>query len=221
MIHKIFLCLILSLIACPPINASAKDIKKTEKLTLPPADFGDVRGFVWGVSPADVKKYETVALFDKVDDALFFIDDLHGIKTLISYEFRNDRLWRVTFDMQKDDYPVPQKILEDYMTFQAEITNKVGAPTDEKMIWSRNYYKDKPNRWGLAVYNGDLTLETIWWSNTTKIEQRLGAKDYDYNFKIIYTSRKAMKDAIEHTNKNNQQDMIELLTPPIEAEDKN
>src|SRR5690606_37448018 len=101
----------------------------------------DVRWFIWGVPSRDVIEFEKVVLFGEAEKALFFIDDINGIKTLITYEFYRDRLWRVTFDMQKQDYPNPQKIIDDYIAFEIMLSKRYGDPKNKQTIWNRDYYK--------------------------------------------------------------------------------
>lgn len=149
----------------------------------------DVRWFIWGVPSKDVIEFEKVVLFGEAENALFFIDDINGIKTLITYEFDRDRLWRVTFDMQKQDYPNPQKIIDDYIAFEIMLSKRYGEPKNKQTIWNRDYYQDKHNRWGLAVYNGDLELGMLWQDERTDAIMTLKAEDYKYKFRVVHTSR--------------------------------
>lgn len=149
----------------------------------------DVRWFIWGVPSADVIKYEKVVLFGEADNALFFIDEINGLRVLITYEFDRDRLWRVTYDMQKQDYSDPQEIIDDFVSFEILLSERYGDPKTKKTIWTADYYKDKPNRWGLAVYNGDLSLGMLWQDKRTDAVMTLKAEDYKYNFRVVHTSR--------------------------------
>lgn len=166
--------------------------------------WGDVRGFIWGVTPEDVKHFERVVLFDEIENTLFFIDEINGIKTLISYEFIDGKLWRVVMDMQKDDYPDPQEIVKDFVRFQVGLNKRYGEMTSTKLDWSNDYYKDKPDYWGLAVYNGHLKMRMDWQSGKTDVSMTLGAEDYDYDFKMTFTSRaieKAVAEAKKEANR--------------------
>lgn len=149
----------------------------------------DVRWFIWGVPPDDVIKYEKVILFEEVDGTLFFVDEIGGIKTLISYEFDHGKLWRVTYDFQKQDYPDPQKIIDDYVAMEILLNKRYGEPKKKTAIWNNDYYKDKHNRWGLAVYNGELELGMLWQDARTDAIMTLKAEDYQYKFRIVHTSR--------------------------------
>ena len=159
----------------------------------------DVRWFIWGVPPDDVIKYEKVILFQEVDGALFFVDDINGIKTLISYEFDQGRLWRVTYDFQKQDYPEPQKVIDDYVAMEILLNKRYGEPLKKTALWKDDYYKNKHNRWGLAVYNGHLELGMLWQDERTDAIMTLKAEDYDYKFRVVHTSRAivAEKEALK------------------------
>lgn len=148
----------------------------------------DVRGFIWGVPPADVIKYEKVVLYEKVGDTLFFIDNVNGLKTLISYEFYNNRLWRVIFDVLKDEYPQPQRIIDDYVSMEILLNRQYGDFKSRDEKWRDNYYKEKYNHWGLAVYNGHLELRTHWQTPRTDALLSLRAEKYDYKFRVIHFS---------------------------------
>lgn len=157
----------------------------------------DVRWFIWGVPPDDVIKYEKVVLFQEMEGALFFVDEINGIKTLITYEFDHGRLWRVTYDFQKQDYPEPQKIIDDYVSMEILLSQRYGDPVKKTTLWKDDYYKDKHNRWGLAVYNGHLELGMLWQDERTDAIMTLKAEDYDYKFRVVHTSRAIVAEKAE------------------------
>ncbi len=183
----------------------------------------DVRWFIWGVPREDIIKYEKVILFEEAENALFFIDDVNGIKCLISYEFDRGRLWRVTYDMQKQDYPDPQKIIDDYVGFEIMLNKRYGEPKKKEAIWKNEYYKGKHNRWGLAVYNGDLELGMLWQDERTDAIMTLKAEDFKYRLRIVHTSRQIaaerqqeeLRRALQHEEK--KADPLPSDLPAIEA----
>lgn len=176
----------------------------------------DVRWFIWGVPSADVIKYERVVLFEEVDGTLFFVDEIKGIKTLISYEFDQGRLWRVTYDFQKEDYPDPQVIITEYVTMEIMLSERYGAPLKKTTLWKDDYYQDKHNRWGLAVYNGHLELGMLWQNDRTDAIMTLRAEDYDYKFRIVHTSR-AIAAEREERKMREEMKAPEPVTPPAAA----
>lgn len=209
---KTALILLLGLLMSFPAAAKEEENIQGEFLQDMSA-WGDVRGFVWGVTPEDVKHFERVVLFDEIENTLFFIDKVNGIKTLISYEFVDNKLWRVGMEMQKDDYPIPQDIIKDFVRFQVGLNKRYGEMTRTKLDWSHDFYKDKPNRWGLAVYNGHLKMRMDWQSSKTDVMMTLSAKDYDYDFKMTFESRAIKKAVAQAKDKANR--ASPLLAPQL------
>lgn len=183
---KFFLILLAAFFATAPL-ARAQEASR-DSLLVEPMPGSDVRWFIWGVPPEDVIKYEKVVLFEQVGDTLFFVDEINGIKTLISYEFQDGKLWRVTYDMQKDTYPEPQGIIDDFVSFDILLSKRYGPSTSKDLIWQDDYYKDKPNRWGLAVLGGLLEMRMGWDTPRTLARMSLKAVDRDYQFRIVHTS---------------------------------
>jgi hypothetical protein len=207
MMKHLLLLLALTLSALPAVAQETPVAR--EDLLVEPMPGSDVRWFIWGVPPDDVIKYEKVILFEEVNGTLFFVDDVYGIKTLISYEFYKNRLWRVTYDFQKDDYPNPQTVIDDYVSTEIMMNKRFGEPKARETLWKNDYYKDKHNRWGLAVYNGYLELRMMWENERTQAVMSLKAEDYDYKFRIVHTSR-----AIEAEMKAEQlKDDLSVPTP--------
>lgn len=196
------------LITTPPMSQT--------DLLQEPMPGTDVRWFIWGVPSKDVIEFEKVVLFGEAENALFFIDDINGIKTLITYEFDRDRLWRVTFDMQKQEYPNPQKIIEDYVAFEIMLSKRYGDPVNKQTIWNRDYYKNKHNRWGLAVYSGDLELGMLWQNERTDAIMTLKAEDYKYQFRVVHTSREiAAEREQEKLRESLRLDAQKEAAPPV------
>lgn len=191
---KIFLALIAAffLIAAP---CQAQEIDR-DSLLVEPMPGSDVRWFIWGVPPEDVIQYEKVVLFEQVGDTLFFVDEINSIKTLISYEFIDNKLWRVTYDMQKDTYPDPQEVIDDFVRFDIMLSKRYGESTGKDLIWKDDYYKDKPNRWGLAIFNSLLEMRMVWDTPRTRAFMSLKAVDHDYQFRVVHTSAE-IADQIE------------------------
>lgn len=150
---------------------------------------GDVRNFVWGVGREDVKQYEKGMYFDEQDNALFFLDYIHEARSLITYEFYKDKLYRVRIDFQKR-FTDEQKHMDMYYDVQREIEEQLGPPVDTEFLWlGKQRYKDRPDYWGTAVYMGDLRLRTTWRTQRTDVMQSLRGKDFKPEFTLIYTGR--------------------------------
>lgn len=216
---KYLLAILLSVTAAMPAFAQSAPalvpvpMSQTD-LLQEPMPGTDVRWFIWGVPSDDVIKYERVVLFDDVDGTLFFVDDINGLKTLISYEFDRGRLWRVTYDFQKQNYPDPQNIIDDYVATEIMLNKRYGDPVKKTSIWKDDYYKDKHDYWGLAVYNGHLDLGMLWQDERTDAIMTLKAENYVYRFRVVHTSRAI---AAEREEQQQREDMKALAPTPEAA----
>lgn len=193
---KYILSFLMLAVISAPLSAAAQDAADLPPGPAPQTDLlqepmpgTDVRWFIWGVPSEDVIQYEKVVLFGEAENALFFLDDINGIRTLITYEFDRNRLWRVTYDMQKQRYPEPQKIIDDFVAFEIMLSKRYDEPKSKKTIWKKDYYKNRHNHWGLAIYTGDLELGALWQDERTDAIMTLKAEDYKYKFRIVHTSR--------------------------------
>ena len=84
-------------------------------------DQAHVRGFIWGL-PASVIKEEEKSIFveEAEDGALFYVDIIRGIKSSVTYEFRDDKLDRVRIFSEKD-YSKPQDRMEDLVKIKRDL----------------------------------------------------------------------------------------------------
>jgi len=152
---------------------------------------GDVRNFVWGVSKADVRQFEKDAMFfeelndEEQGEALFYLGYVSDIRTLITYAFNEGRLWRVEQQFQFKS-PDPQAALDQMFAFQKEIEAINGPPAKSDFIWNNEEYKDYPNRWGLAVLRGHLTIRLTWKTPRSDITLSLKAREFEYDFRLIH-----------------------------------
>lgn len=198
----IFICLSAAMFFCAaPVRAQEESAVPVMDEIVPGTD---VRGFIWGVPSEDVIKYERVVLFERHDNQLLFIDKINGVKTLISYEFYNNKLWRVTFDSLKDDYSNPQDLIDNFVRMSILLNKQYGEAIDKKEIWANDYYKNKHNRWGLAVLNDYLKLQMKWQTSRTDVVMSLEHSDVQgrtYKFRVVHTGR-AIAAAMEQDTVN-------------------
>ena len=173
---------------------------------------GDVRNFIWGVSKDDVKKFEKVILFEDVDNALFFIDDWDDVKILVGYEFQDDKLFRVSIDFQKPNYPDPAKAVEFYVTRELELDKTLGVKGQQETIWNDYYYANMPNHFPLAVLNGHVELVTKWQTPRSNVTMRMKAEDFNYTHRITYESR-VLKEERQEAQKQEESPLLALPAP--------
>lgn len=187
--------LIFILLCFLPLSASADPAR--EPIKLPPLEFGspdnvDIRNFIWGIKPSDVRAFEQATFFDEVDQenghsTFFYLDHVMAQRTLLAYRFYKDRLWQVRFDFQKK-YFKSQEPIDDFMKTQAILDRKFGASKLE-MEWLNNLYKPYPNEWGTAVRRGDLKITARWDRGDTEAVMTLAARDAQFVWQAVFTGK--------------------------------
>lgn len=152
---------------------------------------GTFRYFVWGVSPEDVKKFETAGFYKEEGDSLYFLE-LPGPKDfrrLIRYDFENGKLWRGVYDYQELKNPNPGRFLDMYEDLKRMVSKSYGDPVKVDYIWKNQFYKNYPQFWGRSLLSGDLKFYTEWKTGETKAYLTLAHEKPVY--KIVFTAEKA------------------------------
>jgi hypothetical protein len=143
-----------------------------------------VRGFIWGLPKEIIKENEKGTFVGEevdeetgeVGDTLFFLDIIHGIRTTIGYEFKENRLWRVRIFIEKR-YFDPKDRLEDLLTIQTDLNIRFGKPVSEEMKWVDKREMNYPDSWGWAIFRGELFMTSVWRNKETEVTSYLGAKE--------------------------------------------
>lgn len=68
-----------------------------------------------------------------------------------------------------------------------------GTPSYDECYWSDDFYKDKPDKWGMAVSRGEVTFDAVWNTPETDIWVRLSGDNYDVKLALYYDSLKYKK----------------------------
>ncbi len=155
-------------------------------IAMPQTSDGIFRGFIWGVSPADVRKYETAQYYNAETGVLFFIElpSHKDYRRLIRYDFLDQKLWRAQYTLQDLNDADPNVILNLYEDFKRALVKQYGEPIQEGMIWKPSPYRDHPKFWGRALLSKDLQMRTIWEKDGTRVV--LENYFIDPDFKLTY-----------------------------------
>jgi len=163
--HMRLLLLAISLLClCYPYIAMAQNITPT-----------DIRGLIWGLPPEIVKQHEKTTFLGQEGNYLLYLDEIYGLRTTISYGFKDDKLAHVQYFMNKK-YFIHQKRLDDFMMIKQGLIAQYGQPVDEDLIWRNRETQNFPDEWGWGVYRGELFIKTYWQTSDTNIVLYLGAK---------------------------------------------
>lgn len=152
---------------------------------------GVYRNFVWGVSPQDVRTFEKAIFYKQDDTSLFFLEEKDGRRTLIRYDFKDDKLWRIRFDYVELYTPKSLVVFDLVMAEQDGLTKLFGPPAKEDLIWADKKYRDFPKFWHRALAYEHLTIVSEW-----KNEQSLVRFEAFHNKKgSFYTIGYTIEDA--------------------------
>jgi len=149
----------------------------------------DFRNFAWGTSLSDVQNGEKSKLVYKVkDDELLYEDQLAGTDCNVIFIFNdNDKLVSGNYFFTKK-FSNPELYMQDYNKFKTLLTQKYGSPFSEKEMWNNRVPISEKTNYGQAVADGNLTLSTVWISNSTQIKISLIDKDKSPSLQIHYTT---------------------------------
>ncbi len=154
------------------------------------AKASDFRGFVWGVSRQDVKKYETAIFYKEEAEYIYFIEQpsKNDFRRLIRYEFLDNKLIAARYSYEELTTPNPDDIVDFYERFKKKISLSKGSAQDEKFIWRNRIYQRFPEMWNGAIRSGDLKIEAYWrFSKQTSARLSLSFKDsyYRLNYDVF------------------------------------
>lgn len=151
-------------------------------------EFG-FRNTKWGMTREEVKATEFAGLVEDKDNLLVFIDVIGGnMETLVAYIFADGKLIRGKYlfrteHVNKNDY------ITDYKRVKETLKLKYGSPTSDEEIWHDNFYKDEPEKLGIAISIGHLVYRTKWETGTTEISLVLHENKKKVAFGVIYSSK--------------------------------
>jgi len=151
-------------------------------------DEGVFRGFVWGVTKEDVRKFEKARFYKEEGDALFFLEKPDRFRRLITYRFADGGLIGAKYEMVEYHEPDPQDVLTRSADWTNQLKEKYGEPSAEEMIWKNKFYRTRPNFWFRAMRRGDLRIESKWTISGGGVVM----KNYHdgYNYQLYYTVEK-------------------------------
>lgn len=143
------------------------------------------RNFIFGVGKADVRKYETASFYKEEGDSLFFLYQPDYFRRLIRYDFKDDKLIRITHEVEDLVMPNPYRIVEMSQDTQMGLTKLYGEPAKQEFFWKDRQYEKVPQAWGRALYTQDLQIQITWdLPDATLVQQTYYTGD---QYQIRYT----------------------------------
>ena len=150
---------------------------------------GHFRKARWGLSKEQVKGLESAEAEYESDDGLGYAGNIVGLDCLILYIFVQNQLVRAKYVIaekhsNKNDY------IDDFKALKRALIKKYGKPESDETYWSQDLFKDEPQRWGLAISVGQMSMYTNWATEETAIILALAGDNAKVKLGIEYTSVK-------------------------------
>ena len=150
----------------------------------------DFRGFTWGDSWEKIRAEEKAKFVTKKDKTEVEYKDVLGGKDIrIMYVFNEDsRLVEGVYIFAKK-YNNPELYMLTYTEFSNLLTEKYGNPAKKKERWNSNDAAHDTTNLGQAILDGDLSLYTVWITDTVVIKSTLINEEGKPSMQIHYTTR--------------------------------
>ena len=148
----------------------------------------DFRKINWGMPKDEVKKIETAKLQKESDKQLIYSTEVAGFKTTLIYLFYGDKLTRAAYIFMAE-HSNNSLFIDDFKKTDDLLTKKYGTPTQKKLDWRNELYKDSPSDWGTAVAAGQLVYYSYWGGKKTYIEHDLDGDNFEISHRLLYISQ--------------------------------
>ena len=180
-----------------------KEVVISDKMRERILDEAHVRGVVWGLPSAVVREGEKGTFVEEGENgALFFVDEIDGIRYSITYEFDDDKLYRAQIFSEKNFYS-PQERVEDMIEMKQYLDARFGEPISEDFEWKNDRDKKFPDHWGWSVFNGSLIITIKWQDEETAAMAYLGSpKPYEPVLFWVYEDAKHKQVKMEQQKNN-------------------
>lgn len=177
----------------PEVSPSqvADQLEATAKRTPVRSSF-DFRKTNWGMSKEQVKNAEIGHLETHNDDVLVYSGQVAGKDVRIGYIFTEDKLVRSKY-IFAEQHTNSNLFINDYMKIKEILTEKYGAPVEDKSVWSNELYRNDPQSWGTAVGAGHLRFVSTWDTSSTSIAHVLMGDNFKISLVTEYTSKELRK----------------------------
>ena len=165
-----------------------------------PGEKFDFRGTRWGMSKAQVKAAEPRQPNYETDDSLTFTGNYHGKMTYITYQFRDDKLYRTgTMNVEKQENA---KYLENYENVKQEVIKAYGAPVIDGEKQLNPAAVIDPDKKADAVCKGDLMYGAQWNIPGSVVFLSFRGDGEKCLVTLIYSSEDAIKSLSEQDGPN-------------------
>jgi hypothetical protein len=156
------------------------------------------RNFIFGVTKQDVRKYESAPFYKEEGDSLFFLYQPDYFRRMVRYDFVDNKLIRMTHDVEELVLPNPYRILEMSQDTQAGLTKLYGDPARQEFFWKDKQYEKVPEAWGRALYSRDLQIQISWDLPDATLVQQTYYDGNQYQIRYVFEQKGAVKEDAPH-----------------------
>mgnify|MGYP001766293038 CR=1 FL=1 len=151
------------------------------------------RGAKWGMSKAEVIKYEgRKPVLDRTADGLetiAFEDEALGMRVQVVYSFQDGRLVRAGYAFM-EEHGDNSRHIEDYNRIEAAVGKRWGPPTNSPvMIWSEGATPKENGSWGAELGKGLLRFESLRENADTEVLHSLASTGAGIAHGLIYLNK--------------------------------
>ena len=170
-----------------PPDRSARDEGRnsTVQISYASYDFGRAR---WGMTKEQVVSAQGSEPLLEKGDMLKFNGIYQGMGAELTYVFSGNGLVKGIYRLNGngDDGML---YMRNYLRIKELLSLRYGEPQSDQEIWANSIYKDKPDRYGFAVFIGHLSYKTKWTTNRTDVLLELKSGNYDMLLEALYYSK--------------------------------
>lgn len=170
----------------PARSESIHEAASAQPSPAPPAVNADIFGLAWGMTMDDVLKIHP-APAERAPNALYYKTNINGNDAIASASFVGNKLSDVTYVFHVE-HANNLSYVNDFTSMDTLLTQKYGKPTEARLIWTDDLYRNDPSEWGMAVVTGRLTYRSEWVTARSKIIHALVGDNFKATHGISYSS---------------------------------
>ena len=144
----------------------------------------DIRGFVWGVTKEEVRRFEKATFYKEEGDSLFFLEQPDYFRRMVRYDFREGKLFRMRYEYLEFFMPEANDVIGRYIDLKHSLEEKYKTPAKDEMVWKDKTYLRFPQYWPRAFMRRDLAFRSVWEFPDTRIVMETYHEDAPY--KLYY-----------------------------------
>jgi len=148
----------------------------------------DFRETKWGMSEAEVKASEKIkpteeGVYAPYDYIIIYDGTIANLNAWIGYQFIDKKLIGGGY-VFTESFIDKNQYIDNFLKIKDIMTRKYGTPSEDKVVWSNDLFKDNPQDYGTAVSIGHLTYQSKWQTPTTEIIIGLKGENFKVTFAV-------------------------------------